>query len=121
MLLAYIRRFDLVCTQFVGTLLNDDTLKQFFIQEFFELGTIKGVVERNPQTLADAKRAAREMENLDRDNERLWRYDDELIPQFIHIWPRVMEVEPGKYGSQTPYALIDAGPHFLAVRRLEPL
>ena len=29
---AYIRRFDLVCTRFVGTMLNDDTLKQFFIQ-----------------------------------------------------------------------------------------
>ena len=31
---AYIRRFDLVCTQFVGTMLNDNTLKQFFIQGF---------------------------------------------------------------------------------------
>ena len=29
---AYIRKFDLVCTRFVGTMLNDDTLKQFFIQ-----------------------------------------------------------------------------------------
>ena len=29
---ADIRRFDLVCTRFVGTMLNDDTLKQFFIQ-----------------------------------------------------------------------------------------
>lgn len=28
---AYIRRFDLVCTRFVSTMLNDDTLKQFFI------------------------------------------------------------------------------------------
>ena len=31
-ILAYIRTFDLVCTRFVGTMLNDDTLKQFFIQ-----------------------------------------------------------------------------------------
>lgn len=29
---AYIRRFDLVCTQFLGTMLNVDTLKKFFIQ-----------------------------------------------------------------------------------------
>ena len=47
-ILAYIRRFDLVCTRFVGTMLNDDTLKQFFIQEFFKSGTIRGVLERNP-------------------------------------------------------------------------
>ena len=33
----------------------------------------------NAQTLTDAKRAVREMENLDRDHERLWRREDELI------------------------------------------
>lgn len=32
---AYIRRFELVCTRFVGKMLNNDTLKQFFIQGFF--------------------------------------------------------------------------------------
>lgn len=32
---AYIRRFNLVCTRFVGTMLNDDTLKQFFIHGVF--------------------------------------------------------------------------------------
>jgi hypothetical protein len=57
--LAYIRRFDLVCTPFVGTLLNDNILKQFFIQGFFKEGTIRGVLERNLQTLAAAKVAAR--------------------------------------------------------------
>ena len=31
-ILVYIKRFDLVCTHFVGTMLNNDTLKQFFIQ-----------------------------------------------------------------------------------------
>ena len=70
-ILAYIRRFDLVCTRFVGTMLNDDTLKQFFIQGFFKAGTIRGVLERNPWTLADAKIAAREMEHIDKDYERL--------------------------------------------------
>ncbi|OAE23929.1 hypothetical protein AXG93_1217s1410 [Marchantia polymorpha subsp. ruderalis] len=60
---AYIRRFDLVCARFVGTMLNDDTLRQFFIQGFFKAGTIRGVLERSPQTLAEAKMAAREMES----------------------------------------------------------
>ena len=39
-IVAYIRRFDSVCLRFVGTMLNDDTLKQFFIQGFIKLGTI---------------------------------------------------------------------------------
>lgn len=46
---AYIRRFDLWCTRFVGTMLNDDTLKQFFIQGFFKADKIRGVLERNPK------------------------------------------------------------------------
>lgn len=41
---AYIWRFDLVCTRFVGTVLDDDTLKQFPIQGFFKPGTIMGVL-----------------------------------------------------------------------------
>ena len=118
---AYIRRFDLVCTRFVGTLLNDDTLKQFFIQGFFKAGTIRGILERNPQTLAAAKVAAREMEHIDRDYERLWRREDESIPQFIPIRPRVVEGEPGRHGSQVPHAFIDAGPRPLAVREPAPL
>lgn len=54
-ILGYIRRFDLVYTRFVDTMLNDDTLKQFFIQRFFKAGTIRGVLERNSQTLADLR------------------------------------------------------------------
>ena len=91
-------------------MLNDDTLKQFFIQGFFKLETIRGVIERNPQTLADANRAAREMESFDRDHEKLWRREDELIPQFIPIRPRVMAEEPVKYESQVPYAIGNSGP-----------
>ena len=70
-ILAYIKRFNLMCTRFVGTMLNDDTLKQFFIHGFFKAGTIRGVLERNSWTLADAKIAAREMEHIDKDYERL--------------------------------------------------
>ena len=102
-------------------MLNDDTLKQFFIQGFFKLETIRGVLERNPQTLADAKRAAKEMENLDRDQERLWRKEDELILQFIPIRPRVVKGEPSMYGNQALYALIDVDPHLLEVKELASL
>lgn len=47
-ILAYIRIFDLVCTRFVGTILNDYTLKKFFIQESLKLKRIRGVLEKNP-------------------------------------------------------------------------
>ena len=109
-ILAYIRRFDLVCTCFVGIMLNDDTLKQFFIQGFFKAGTIRGVLEKNPQIVADAKVAVREMEHIDGDYERLWRREDESIPQFIPIHPRTVDREPGGHGSRAPYVLIDSGP-----------
>ena len=61
------------------------------------------------------------MESLDRDHERLWRTEDELIPQFIPIRPRVMVGEPAKYKSQVSYALVDTGPCLLAVREPAPL
>ena len=118
---AYIRRFDLVCTRFMGTMLNDDTLKQFFIQGFFKAGTIRGVLERNPQTLAEAKVAAREMEHIDRDYERLWRKEDESIPQFIPIRPRAADGELGGQKNRAPYPLIDSSPRLLAVREPAPL
>ena len=41
---TYIKIFDLVYTRFVGTMLNIDTLKQFFIQRFSKSGTIRGVL-----------------------------------------------------------------------------
>lgn len=64
--------------------------------------------------MADAKRTAREMKNLDRDHERLWRMEDELIPQFIHIRPRVVARKLVKYESQIPYAIVH-------IRELAPL
>lgn len=77
---AYIRRFDLVCTRFVGTMLNDDMLKQFFIQGFFKSNMISGMLEKNPHTLAKAKRAARDIKSMDNDHKRLWRKENESIP-----------------------------------------
>ena len=68
---AYIRRFDWVCERYVGDLLNDDTLKQLFMRGFVKTGTIRGILKRNPYTLAEAKVAARDVEHIDRDYERL--------------------------------------------------
>ena len=76
-------------------MLNDDTLKQFLIQGFFKSGTIRGVLERGPGTLEETKAAAREIERIDKDYERLWRKEDESIPQFIPIRARAPEGDQG--------------------------
>ena len=117
---AYIRRFDWVCARFVGTLLNDDTLKQFFMQGFVKAGTVKGVLERNPRTLAEANVAARDMEHIYKDYERLWRRADELIPQFIPLLPRsgMKSIRPLNH---SPYIFIEAVSLPLVVREPIPL
>ena len=57
------------------------------------------------------------MKSSNRDHERLWRMEDELIPQFIPIRFRVVAGEPVKYESQVPYAIVDTGPRPLVVRQ----
>ena len=71
--------------------------------------------------MVDAKKTAKEMENLEREYERLWRREDESIPQFVPIRPRVLEGELARLGNQPPYALNDSGPRPLAVRGSTPL
>ena len=60
-------------------MLNDDTLKQLFIQGFFKSDIIQGVLKKNPQTLVRAKRAARDMKHIDNDYDKLWQKEDELV------------------------------------------
>ena len=78
-------------------------------------------MDRNPQTLAKAKVAAREMEHTDRNYGRLWRREDKSIPQFLPIRPRAADGELGGHASRAPYAFIDSGPKPLVVRQLAPL
>ena len=70
---AYIRRFDLVRFRYVGVALNEETLRHFFIQGFAKPTTIRSVMKRNLVTLADAKMAARKIEQFEKDYEKLWR------------------------------------------------
>jgi hypothetical protein len=105
----------------MGTMLNDDTLKQFFIQGFFKPSTIKGVLKRNPPTLAAAKIAARGIESIDKEYERLWRKEDKSIPQFIPIRPRLMVGESRSTRSQPNPHVEESGPKPLAAREPPPL
>ena len=81
----------------------------------YSSSTIRGVLERNPRTLAKAKVVARDMEHIDRDYKRLWRREDELIPQLIPLLPR-SRVEPIRPLNQSPYASIEAISLPLALR-----
>jgi hypothetical protein len=82
---SYIRRFELVVTRFVGTLLTDDTLKNFFIQGFSKECTIREILNSRPRNLADAKNAARVIEQVNKEHDRIWRKEDQSIPSFIPI------------------------------------
>ena len=114
---TYIRRFDSVCSRYVGTMLNIHMLKHFFIQGFMKSRTISSVLEKNPRTLVDAKAAAREVDQLDKEHERLWRREDDLISQFIPIHPRTLK---GTTVGQVSYVSIEVRPQPLVVRNPEP-
>ena len=77
---AYIRRFEWVRSRYVGVALNEEMLRQFFIQGFAKPSTVRSVMKRNPLTVADAKTTAREVKQFEKDYEKLWRREDESIP-----------------------------------------
>ena len=104
-----------MCSRYVGTMLNDDKLKQYFTQRFLRSGTIRSVLEKNPRTLVDAKAAAREVDQLDKDYKKLWRKENELIPQFIPIRLRTLEGTTIGQDGHVPYVPIEAGPRPLGV------
>ena len=118
---AYIRRIDLVRSRYVGIALNEMTLRHFFIQGFSKSATVRSVMKRNPVTLADAKTAAREVEQFEKDYEKLWRREDKSIPQFVPICHRVLNVPTVSQEGQVPHVPVNTGLHPLAVRDPKPM
>ena len=82
---TYIRRFQIVKTRYVGDLLNNDTLRHYFIQGIDSQSTIRDILSRMPKTLEDAIDAALEVEKIDKENERMIRREGESIPAFIPV------------------------------------
>ena len=72
------------------------------------------MLQRNPHTLAEAKIAARDMEHIERDYERLWRKEYELIPQFTLPLPKTV-MDPTRPLNRPPYVFIEAALLPLAV------
>ena len=83
---AYIRRFEWVVDRFVGNLLDNDTLKHFFLQGFSNEKVIREILSSHPVNLAAAKAAARQVEQVNKEQERLWRREGDKIPSFIPIY-----------------------------------
>lgn len=79
------------------------------------------MLERNTRTLADAKRAARETEHIERDYEKLWRKEDESIPQFIPIRPKILDRELGENGDHVSQSTTDLSSRPLALKEPVPL
>ena len=82
---SYVRRFEAVCTRYVGNLLNDSTIRHYFIQGLERNSTRRDVLTRRSITLADAVVAALEVEVIDKEHERMERRIEEPIPSFIPI------------------------------------
>ena len=61
----------MVVSCYVGTLLTNDTIKFYFIQGFNKQGTIREILNSNPQDLEEAKAEARRIEGVDKQNERM--------------------------------------------------
>ena len=80
---SYIRRFETVVTRYVGTLLTNDTIKFYFIQGFNKQGTIREILNSNPQDLEEAKQEARRIEGVDKQNERMWNCTIAPVPAFL--------------------------------------
>ncbi len=88
---SYVRRFRVVCTRFVGQMLTDDTIRHYFIQGFNKNCTIRDILNHHPTTLNDAITATLEVEIIDRENERMWRREENPIPEFIPLYHRLVE------------------------------
>jgi hypothetical protein len=82
---SYVRRFKVVCTQYVGTLLHDQTICYYFIQGFDRNTTRQEVLTRQPNTLEATIQAAMEVEVIDKENDRMERRFDEPISTFIPL------------------------------------
>jgi hypothetical protein len=83
---SYICRLRMVCTRYVGTLLNDETIRHYFIQGFNRHSTRREVLSRRPVTTEDAINAALEVEVVDKEDDRMERRTNEPVIFQVHQW-----------------------------------
>jgi len=69
---SYVHRFRIVCTRYVGNLLNDDTIRHYFIQGFSMPSTIQKILNMRPRNLKATIVVALEVEVIDKKNDRMF-------------------------------------------------
>ena len=89
---AYVRRFQAVCTRYVGILLNDSTIRHYFIQGMDRNSSRRDVLTRRPITLVDPITPALEVEVIEKEQERMEKRMEEPIPSFIPISHQSTEI-----------------------------
>jgi hypothetical protein len=83
-------------------MLTNDTIRHYFIQGFNKNSTIRDILNCRPTTLNDAITAALEVEIINRENERMWRCEENPILEFIILYHRHVEsqikLQPEPFG-----------------------
>jgi hypothetical protein len=122
---TYSCRFCTLCNRWVGNLLNDDTLKWFFICGFDKVSTIESINSRRPTTLEDAIRVALEIEAIQKENERMVRRAHDPILSYIHVYHRPEEQTQYHHISNNRYTgnsgALSGHPTPLAIKEPAPL
>ena len=80
---SYVRRFEAVCTRYVGNLLNDSTIRHYFIQSLDQNSIRCDILMRRPISLRDIVKVALEVEVIDKEHEWMERRIEEPILSFI--------------------------------------
>jgi hypothetical protein len=88
---SYVRWFRVVCTRYVGNLLNDDTIRHYFIQGFSMPSTIRDILNMRPRNLEASIFATLEVEVIDKENDKMLRRAEYPIPAFIPLYHRPNE------------------------------
>ena len=102
----YIRRFNTVVTRFVGNHLTGETIRYYFIQGFNKQTTIREVLNAGPNTVDEAQEAARHVERIERENNRMWNRTVAPVPSFIpahYVPPQPAGPQYGESSRGQPY------------------
>jgi hypothetical protein len=84
----FVRRFKVLFTRFVGQMFINDTIWHYFNQGFNKNSTIRDILNPWPTTLNDVITVTLEVEVIDQKNERMWRCEENPIPEFIPLYHR---------------------------------
>lgn len=116
--MLYIWNFELVVISFIGALLIENTLNNFFIQRFSKEKTIKEIFDGCHKA---TRYATKEVEKIKKEHERLWYKKDHNIPSFISIHARNPYASSSKLHEQLPLVLTNLGAYLVSLNIKHPI